>query len=358
MNKQPKQLTQKELKESLIKGFALYGEYVDEIRFETEVDENDELYLAGACVTFKKGSANRIPGIVYNYLQGDLCIMLNRQFCEEGVTACRAPGVFDINFEIDTRTVGSTQIPVFKCTAMVEEYEGSLRMMSEQKETVKNDFANETEKDDETVMKSLADIRRQEMAEYFSQLDDQDLMEMVSVHFRSHPTLPGEKNLKMMANDKLVNDGHLSENERQEMIQRYAQTRIRETKIDNLYETPPDLSVLKTKLISQNGTVSMSKANVDLVKLPSGNVAVEEQRIWKGQGHSAILGKLPDKFLTNNPMNVELCDAELQIMDYSNGKMKNVSMCVVVDTDLMSGDVVNLDENMLAGINQVNGLAQ
>ena len=33
--------------------------------------------------------------------------------------------------------------------------------------------------------------------------------------------------------------------------------------------------------------------------------------------------------------------------DYSNGKLKNVSMRVVADTDLMSGDVLDLNDTML-----------
>ena len=45
-------------------------------------------------------------------------------------------------------------------------------------------------------------------------------------------------------------------------------------------------------------------------------------------------------------------------MDYSNGKFKNVSMRVVADTDLMSGDVLDLDDTMLAGLDQDSGLEQ
>ena len=44
--------------------------------------------------------------------------------------------------------------------------------------------------------------------------------------------------------------------------------------------------------------------------------------------------------------------------DYSNGKLKNVSMRVVADTDLMSGDVLDLNDTMLAGLDQDSGLEQ
>lgn len=331
MNKEPKQLTQKELKESLIKGFALYDMYVDKVRFRTDIDENDKPQLTGADVTFKEGSVDRIPGRVYSYPQGDICVMLNRQFCEEGVTACRAPGVFDIDFEMGTRNVSGALIPVFKgCTAMVEEYEGPLNM------------------DDKPVMKSLADIRREEMVQSLSQLDNEDIMRMVNAHFEIHPTLPGEKSLKTMAIDELANDGFLSDEQRQDMIQKFAQTCIRETKIDSMYETPIDLSLLKAEPMEQNGTVSRSKVDVNLLDLrpTMPYVVVEYERpdsnIW--------VGRLPDKFLTNNPMNVRSCKAELQMTDYSNGNLKNVSMRLVVDTDLMSGNEVNLDEDMLKGI--------
>lgn len=330
MNKEPKQLTQKELKESLIKGFALYDMYVDKVRFRTDIDENDKPQLTGADVTFKEGSVDRIPGRVYSYPQGDICVMLNRQFCEEGVTACRAPGVFDINFEMGTRNVSGALIPVFKgCTAMVEEYEGSLNM------------------DDKPVMKSLADVRREEMAQSLSQLDNEDIMGMVNAHFTSHPALPGEKSLKIMAIDELANDGYLSDEERQDMIQRYAQTRIRETKMDSSYEMPFSPSELKIETVSQEGTMSMGKVNANLMKAPDGNVYIEAETT---ADYHITIGKLPDRFLTNNPMNVESCKAELQVADYSNRKMKNVSIRVVADTDLMSGDIIDLDEDMLKDI--------
>lgn len=69
-----------------------------------------------------------------------------------------------------------------------------------------------------------------------------------------------------------------------------------------------------------------------------------------------MIGRLPDKFLTNNPMNAEWCEAMLQMTDYSNGKMKNVSARVIVDTDLMSGDAISLNEEMLAGLDLDTGL--
>lgn len=57
-------------------------------------------------------------------------------------------------------------------------------------------------------------------------------------------------------------------------------------------------------------------------------------------------------------MNISHCEAELQLTDFSNGNMKNLSARVVVDSDLMSGDVIDLDENLLSGLDQETGLTQ
>lgn len=70
------------------------------------------------------------------------------------------------------------------------------------------------------------------------------------------------------------------------------------------------------------------------------------------------MGDLPDNFLRNNPMNVDRCSAEVQFADFSNGKMKNVSVRVVMNSDEMSGDIMNLDNDMLSGLEQTGGLQQ
>lgn len=57
-------------------------------------------------------------------------------------------------------------------------------------------------------------------------------------------------------------------------------------------------------------------------------------------------------------MNVEDCRAIVQIIDYSNGQMKNISASIIVDTDLMSGDAIDLNNDMLAGLNPSEQLAQ
>lgn len=342
-----RKLTQKDLKEALSDSFELYGAHVDKITFNTGIGEDDKPGFNGASITFKEGSANRTAGQVYNYAPGELSVMLNRQFNEEGLTAAdeNNEGVVNVNFEMGTRMVSGTPIPVFKgITAQLQEYDRSV------------DEEDEFYYDDQK-MESLADIRRREQAESLGQLDDRDIMEMARAHFDSHPTLPGEKNLKMMVNDELANDGALSNEQRGELIDKYAQTRIRETKMESIGREfdPKDLNM---ESMSQNGTVSMNKVNVELQRQTADDNATVYVLAERADGRHMTIGKLPDKFLTNSPMNVESCKAELQVMDYSNGKFKNVSMRVVADTDLMSGDVLDLDDTMLAGLDQDSGLEQ
>lgn len=342
-----RKLTQKDLKEALSDSFELYGAHVDKITFRTGIGADDKPEFNGASITFKEGSANRTAGKVYNYAPGELAVMLNRQFNEEGLTAAdeNNVGVVDVNFEMGTRMVSGTPIPVFKgVTAQLQEYDRSV------------DEEDEFYYDDHK-MESLADIRRQEQAESLSKLSDRDIMEMARTHFDSHPTMPGEKKLKMMVTDELANDGVLSDGQRGELIDKYAQTRIRETKMNGIGREfdPADLNL---EHMSQNGTVSMSKVNVELQKQTAGDETTVYVLADRADGKHMTIGKLPDTFLTNNPMNVESCKAELQVTDYSNGKLKNVSMRVVADTDLMSGDVIDLDDEMLAGLDQESGLEQ
>lgn len=342
-----RKLTQKDLKEALSGSFELYGAHVDKITFKTGIGTDDKPEFNGASIVFKEGSANRTAGQVYNYAPGELGVMLNRQFNEEGLTAAdeNNEGAVNVNFEMSTRTVSGTPIPVFKgITAQLQEYDRSV------------DEEDEFYYDDHK-MESLADIRRQEQAESLGQLDDRDIMEMARTHFDSHPTLPGEKKLKMMVNDELANAGVLSDGQRGELIDKYVQTRIRETKMDSIGREfdPKDLNM---ESMSQNGTVSMNKVNVELQRQTADDNTTVYVLAERADGRHMTIGKLPDKFLTNNPMNVESCKAELQVTDYSNGKFKNVSMRVVADTDLMSGDVLDLDDTMLAGLDQDSGLEQ
>lgn len=254
----------------------------------------------------------------------------------------------------------------------------------------------------------LTGIRREEHKKSLMAMSDRDLCEMVRSHFESHPVLPGEKVLKDEANQRLslleaaddvrqkttqailaakydpeklnelMKDGFepatktpfdkdpslfMSAFEKEEFAQKYAQTRIRETSLkegnyylDFRHFDPTELKRNPIDELKQNNsTVYVERVNVELQNNGAGDVYVLAE--LSDGGHMTV-GSLPESFLKNNPMNVDQCRAELQIADFSNGNMKNLSAKVVVDTDLMSGDVLDLDENMLETLDQEFGLQQ
>lgn len=257
----------------------------------------------------------------------------------------------------------------------------------------------------------LVDMRREEHVKSLKELPDRDLCEMIRAHFESHPTMPGEKVLKDQVNQMLAqfdtpvhsmadmteaqiaetqkilsekqslsnngfvsagqtpfdNDNIMTPEEKEDLARKYAQTRIRETSLkegnyylDFRHFDPTALKREQISLIDppvekNGGVIYVDRVNVELQKNDAGDVYVLAEQ--SDGGHRTI-GTLPDSFLTNNPMNVSHCEAELQLTDFSNGNMKNLSARVVVDSDLMSGDVIDLDENLLSGLDQETGLTQ
>lgn len=245
---------------------------------------------------------------------------------------------------------------------------------------------------------TLVDLRREEHVKSLRELSDRDLCEMVRAHFESHPALPGEKAVKDQANQALaqledmqaavaqkilankyspqevydqtvgmtlLGNAILMPDDREGLIQAYAKTRIRETPLkegnyylDFRHFDPTELKRTPVEELPQNN--GQSKIYVDSVKVELQRATENEVNVVaeNSLGGWKFIGHLPDSFLKNNPMNMERCDAELQLVDYSNGNMKNLSARVVVDTDLMSGDVVDLDEDMFSGLDQENGIQQ
>lgn len=211
----------------------------------------------------------------------------------------------------------------------------------------------------------LADSRRQEILEATKNLPDREMCEIIRGHFESHPTLPGEKELKDKVNNWLNEKGVIySKEEKEVLAAAYSRTRIRETPLaeGNKYFDfrTNDLSTLKAERIKlekfEHHNVNIDSINVELQKSESGKVYVMAE-----QYNTPVLkmvGTLPENFLKNSPMNVDSCQAAIQLVDYSNGALKNVSVSVVVDSDLMSGDVVDLREDMLAGLDMDEGLEQ
>lgn len=176
-----------------------------------------------------------------------------------------------------------------------------------------------------------------------------------------------EEDLVPVKHSPFDNDALLSDTEKDELALNFSNTRIRETplKEGNYYLDFHnfDPTQLKRTLIEElpqensNSTVYVSSVKAELTRNLASEVNVWAETEKGGKWH---IGNLPDNFLHNNPMNVDSCEAVLQITDYSNGNMKNLSAKVVVDTDLMSGDVIDLDENMLNGLDraQDDGLNQ
>lgn len=269
-----------------------------------------------------------------------------------------------IKFRMRTRSIGRGSdipqiIPVFNgCSVEYQE----KKLDNETAAETSNIEPEPGDKSDPGVKKgvaSLADMRRDEVYYSLMEMEDRDLCEMVRAHFESHPTLPGEKTMKDRVNQMLdmgsaygqPGDWEFGTDEKEKLAILYAETRIRETplKEGNQYLDfrKYDPAALKRTLIDENGPVSVGRVNVELQKGGAGDIyAIAEQ----SDGTYRLIGSLPDKFLTNSPMNVDSCSAELELTDYSNGNMKNVKARIVVDTDLMSGDVLDLDDNMLNGL--------
>lgn len=242
----------------------------------------------------------------------------------------------------------------------------------------------------------LTGLRRDEEAEKLDAMPDRDLAEMIRAHFDSHPALPGEKAFRDEINQKLKslepdengfapagsspftdedykpgdeNKATLWEDpaDKMQAANKFAKTLIRETPLKegnamlDFHNEAYDPSKLKRNPVDEipqnngGGTIYVDRVDVELSKetdpeaLNPNAVYVTAQQ---SDGSRRLVGSLPDSFLANNPMNVDRCGAELEITDYSNGNMKNISTRVVVNTDLMSGDVIDLDEDMISGLEQ------
>lgn len=110
-----RKMTQKELKEALAGSFERYGARVGKITFKTGIGADDKPEFNGADIVFEEGCANITAGKVYSYAPGELGVMLNRQFNEEGLTAIDTDNedTVNVNFNMGVRMVSGTPIPVF-----------------------------------------------------------------------------------------------------------------------------------------------------------------------------------------------------------------------------------------------------
>lgn len=352
-----KKITQSELKSNIVSMFQSLDESVKNISFDTRMFEDKPAFF-GLMLEFENGEVD-------NFGIKEAEQLLQYTCHEQGYD------ISDIRYNMGTRKVGDKVIPVFRGVE-AEWQEATL-----EEPTVKRSIPKAKSID------FLADMRRAEQIKAMENWNDRELCEVVRAHFESHPTIPGEKNVKDFVNDLLdhvpnqddvlhgLADGNgnikldpeicrLNDKPtREDIIQCYADTRIRETKMDQSgfdKSVSPDLLKIEQIDSYENSVVSVHKADIELQK--SGSDVYILAELEGADTKYATIGKLPDKFVTNNPMNVESCKAELQIVDYSNGNMKNTSIRVVVDSDLMSGDAIDMDDDMLAGLDQTAELEQ
>lgn len=193
---------------------------------------------------------------------------------------------------------------------------------------------------------SLTEMRRDECYQALMETPDKDVLQMICAHFESHPALPGEKTLKERAVYELCQldakalsfgDGRLSQDVKRSLARQYADTRIREFPV-TIFEARPD--ELKHQLVGEyqknNSTVHVSSVPAELYKNDFGAICARMKKMDGEFVESVVFNESQ----INNPMIVKRCKAEIQCTDWSNGKMKNVSTKIVVDTDMMSGDIL------------------
>lgn len=190
--------------------------------------------------------------------------------------------------------------------------------------------------------------RWQEQYDSLKQMNDRDLCEMIRAHFTSHPCLPGERSFKNAVNQHLdtnESDFVLSPEEKESYAKAFADTRIRETKLNK----PPHAqrSIQEVWRLAKDQTSMSCVVPVTLCRSASGGVSVftTMNDVFDNDFPLAYLGDLPDSFVKNNPMMIKECGAELEITDYSNGWGESVRTVLIVDSDRMSGNVINLEEN-------------
>lgn len=206
----------------------------------------------------------------------------------------------------------------------------------------------------ENVFPDLHTERVKEQKEKLYAMSDRELCKAVTAHFNSHPVQVGQKDLKLQAEKALKTEGEvsLSVYQRDTMVYRFSFMQVQETRIksDKLDYDPHQLD---KKMICQKNDTAVYKLDAMLQKNKDGSVSVKGKYT---DGSEVSLGRLKDNFLRNNPMNVDKCKAEIELSDFSNGKMKNLKFRVVVNSDVMSGDIVDLDDDMLAGLEQNGSL--
>lgn len=174
--------------------------------------------------------------------------------------------------------------------------------------------------------------------EALSNLSTEDLAIKIGEYFDTHATMPGEKDLKDAAEKIVANiaenaDFDIDADTKAGMIDRFAGIVVREMKVEKLQvknvtkANKDDFAVLKATDIGLVETGSEPAAD----KQPAKKIYEAEARIDEGKvivGDYEI-GGLSAGFVKNNP-GVSV-PATLRAVDYSNGKMSNMSYTVIAD---------------------------
>lgn len=219
--------------------------------------------------------------------------------------------------------------------------------------------------------KVLVDVRRQEFLGSLDEIPSRELYEMIRSHIESHPGFPGRKALSARISQELLKpDADISPVD-DELKAKYAQSRIREVPLqEGTYHIDyfnrnsgnkddcvnPLLLAHEAFDSAPDGSISVSVIQGSLLRAPGGNAYVSANMHERTNGF--LIGSLPENFLKNNPMLVDKCPVEIQLKDSSYGHMKNLSVRIVADTDLMSGDAVCMEDDMFSGLDEEYGLGQ
>lgn len=218
---------------------------------------------------------------------------------------------------------------------------------------------------------ALTSARMDEAYNRFWNMTDREVLESVRAHFEHHPALPGEKALRETAGT-MLDDLNTRQHEdgsaytmydgwskwadagitRQSLCRDYSVTRIRETSVesnfnlqrlnvDHFVHSPvKELDIPGSDVESYVKQQSHFNNNVYVGRIEAMLTKAGDEVYVSGQdkdGSYYRIGSLPEKFLKNNPMLNDTCRAEIEFADFSFGESKNISLRVVVDTDLMAG---------------------
>lgn len=169
-------------------------------------------------------------------------------------------------------------------------------------------------------------------------MSTEDLAIAIGEYFDVHATMPGEKDLKAAAQKIVENiaenaDFDIEAGYKEAIIDKFAGITVRELKVEGLQvqnvtkANKDDFSVLKASDLGLTEVEAVEGEG----KAPSKKVYEVDARIEDGNVivGAYTVGSLSKGFVKNNPGTS--CPATLVAVDYSNGKMSNMSYSVVCD---------------------------